>query len=396
MAKIETSQILVNVRTLVDNAAIRTETRDGREKIIIPSATLPDNVVMNGILYPPEEIEASYALLEQTPAPFGHPMVNNRYVSASSPEGINGFWIGVHNENVTRKDGRVFMDKVVDVANAERTDGGKQLLDAINKGDPIHTSTGIFMQKELTPNADGYKAIARNMVFDHDAILLNEAGAATPDQGVGMMVNSAGDEMEVQNTCVEDWIEEEIDHLGSSIIQTIERKEKESRWAAIKDKVVKFIEEALQSEQEGAPVLNSNINEDESMAVTDEQFAELKGEVSGIAKTLATNSESLVDTLAGAIKTALEPIANKLESMEANEVATAKAETDKLTKTLIDSGIYNAEELEGMEVNVLKVLASKVAPGKSQGLSSNHSDSSTPKDGFKDFNPNADIDATEK
>lgn len=56
---------------------------------------------------------------------------------------------------------------------------------------PIHTSTGIMLEREPATNGEGYDWIARNMKFDHDAILINETGAATPEQGVGLMVNVA-------------------------------------------------------------------------------------------------------------------------------------------------------------------------------------------------------------
>ena len=39
---------------------------------------------------------------------------------------------------------------------------------------------------------------ASDMFFDHDAILLDSVGAAQPDQGVGMAVNSKGEECQVQ------------------------------------------------------------------------------------------------------------------------------------------------------------------------------------------------------
>ena len=86
-------QTRVNIRSVANTALVRTETRNGRKIMIIPSATLPDDVVMNGIKYPAQEIANSFKTLERTPAPFGHPLVNGKFVSASDPEGIN---LGVH------------------------------------------------------------------------------------------------------------------------------------------------------------------------------------------------------------------------------------------------------------------------------------------------------------
>ena len=179
----------VNVRVAVNAASIRREQHNGREHIVIPSFTLPDEVIMNGGLYPHDEIEKSYASLEGTLAPLGHPQVDGDYVSARQPEAINSYHIGAWNRNVKRVDNRISVEKWLDVEYAKNTKGGLEVLAAIDKGEPIHTSTGILLEREMTPNADGYGWIARNMTFDHDAILVNETGAATPEDGVGMMVN---------------------------------------------------------------------------------------------------------------------------------------------------------------------------------------------------------------
>lgn len=179
----------VNVRVAVNAASIRREQHNGREHIVVPSFTLPDGVIMNNGLYPKEEIDKAYKGLEGTLAPLSHPMVDGDYVSARQPEAINAYHVGAWNRNVERVGHRVSIEKWIDVEFAKNTEGGRALLEAIDKGEPIHTSTGIFLDREMTPNADGYGWIARNMVFDHDALLLNEQGAATPEDGVGMMVN---------------------------------------------------------------------------------------------------------------------------------------------------------------------------------------------------------------
>ena len=179
----------VNVRVAVNAASIRREQHNGREHIVVPSFTLPDGIVMNKGMYPKDEIDKAYAGLEGTLAPLSHPMVDGDYVSARQPEAINAYHVGAWNRNVKRVGNRVAIEKWIDVEFAKNSESGRALLSAIDKGEPIHTSTGIFLEREMTPNADGYEWIARNMTFDHDALLLNEQGAATPEDGVGMMVN---------------------------------------------------------------------------------------------------------------------------------------------------------------------------------------------------------------
>ena len=79
----------VNVTTRVNSQSIRRVVHNGRDHLILPSYTLPANVVMNGGLYSASEIDAHYAGLEGTLAPLGHPQVNGQFVSALSPEGLN-------------------------------------------------------------------------------------------------------------------------------------------------------------------------------------------------------------------------------------------------------------------------------------------------------------------
>lgn len=189
----------VNITTKVNSQSIRRETYNGREHLVLPSYTLPANVVMNGGLYTQEQIDAHYQGLEGTLAPLGHPQVNGQFVSAFSPEGINAGHIGAWNRNVKKSGNRIYLEKWVDVSRASESEGGKELLErvaAIERGEdvpPIHTSVAAFLD-QLEPNeqqrATGAEWVADIHGMDHDAILLHEVGAATPEQGVGLMVNA--------------------------------------------------------------------------------------------------------------------------------------------------------------------------------------------------------------
>lgn len=189
--------VRVNLRYKVNNAEIRRGVvHNGRKHTIIPSYTLPDEVVMNGLLYTHQEIEASYKGLEGTLAPLGHPTLDGTYVSANTAEAINAFHVGAFNRNVERRGNRVFVEKWLDEEYAANTEGGRKLLEALDAGEPIHTSTGIFLHADtsvngITANGKKYRAAATQMVMDHDAILIGEIGAATPEDGVGLLVNTA-------------------------------------------------------------------------------------------------------------------------------------------------------------------------------------------------------------
>ena len=206
------TRVMVQCRTEVKRDAVRRETIDGVEHVIISSNTLPDDIVMNGGLYPANEIASSFNSLELTLAPVEHPRdKDGNFISASDPRAIHGYHAGAYNMNVTRSDGRVHIDKYIDIQEALKSDLGKRLLDRISelenneKARPIHTSVGVFVQpeqlSEMQTNEQGqeYSWVATNMVFDHDAILLDSVGAAQPNQGVGMAVNKQGEHYEVNS-----------------------------------------------------------------------------------------------------------------------------------------------------------------------------------------------------
>lgn len=198
----------IHVKSLAINSAnITTETIDGDEHIVIRGVVpVVDDVVMNGGLYPAGEINKSFKTLEGNPMPFGHPKIEGAHVSANNPRAVNKFHVGAWAENV-RKDGdRVVMDMKINKAFASATDNGKRLIDRLEQmqtnaeAEPIHVSTGLLLNREAkkgTSKNKSYSWVARNMRFDHVAILLDEPGAATPDDGVGIFVNADNSQEDV-------------------------------------------------------------------------------------------------------------------------------------------------------------------------------------------------------
>lgn len=184
-------ELRVNAFTAVDNSKIRRETVDGREYVIVPSATLPPNIVMNGVLYPAEETARTYTQLDGKLAPLGHPKdANGKWISAGDPVAIHANHVGAFNRNVTLgQDGRVHVEKWIDVLFANATERGPEVLAAIEKGEPISTSIAVWLR--VHPVAEGlpYTGRAEYLAIDHDAILIGEAPAAGIDQGVGLFVN---------------------------------------------------------------------------------------------------------------------------------------------------------------------------------------------------------------
>lgn len=203
-AKMAGNQCLVNIATLVANSEIRTEVVEGVSFTVLPSRTLPPNIVMNGILYDEKDVEANIVTLDMSPVTIGHPVVNGKFAPASDPISQAAYGIlGAHNRVKGKTDdGRWVVEKLIPTEQLQNTERGKKLAEAIKHKRPIHTSTGVYLTKEpeIGVNEMGQEYTSRAKIdrFDHDAILLNEVGAATPEQGVGLFVNADGEQEETE------------------------------------------------------------------------------------------------------------------------------------------------------------------------------------------------------
>ncbi|HGT5202287.1 TPA: DUF2213 domain-containing protein [Escherichia coli] len=205
----------IHVKSLAINASnISTTTINGQEHYVIRGAVpIVDDIVMNGGLYPAEEINNSYQTMEGKLMPLPHPMVDGKYVSANDPRAINAYHVGAWAQNVSKSGDQVVMDVYINKAVAETKPDGKRLINRLDEmiagtnTDPIHLSTGLLTNKEKKSGESKekkYTWIARNMQFDHIAILLDEPGAGTPEEGVGMFVNADGQEGEVETASLID------------------------------------------------------------------------------------------------------------------------------------------------------------------------------------------------
>lgn len=205
----------IHVKSLAINASnISTTTINGQEHYIIRGAVpIVDDIVMNGGLYPAEEINNSYQTMEGKLMPLPHPMVDGKYVSANDPRAINSYHVGAWAQNVSKSGDQVVMDVYINKAVAETKPDGKRLINRLDEmiagtnTDPIHLSTGLLTNKERKSGESKqkkYSWIARNMQFDHIAILLDEPGAGTPSEGVGIFVNSEGEDVEIEVALLSD------------------------------------------------------------------------------------------------------------------------------------------------------------------------------------------------
>lgn len=345
-----TKQARINITVVANTAAARKEKIDGRDVMVVPSATLPDDVVMNRIKYPADVIARTFKSLENTPAPFGHPKIGGKFVSARDPRAINISYIGAWNANVRRENGRVFLDKMIDIEVANRTEDGKAVLKAIENKQVIHTSTGLVAALQPVANQVDYDSEVVDMVFDHDAILLNEKGAATPEQGVGMLVNAEGEteEVPVINSSI-DAAEQDLQWALESVVRAVDKAKK----APIIDRIKQVVLDMIKSES-AEPVAN----ETKETEMDEKKLSEV------LNASFATLGESLTKSIGEAVGNAVKPLVDAHQAMVANQKAAEDAEKATLVEKIVKANMMTEPVAKELTLNALREVVKAIPETK--------------------------------
>lgn len=200
----------VNVLSAINSSSnISIEIINNVEHYVVKNVCpLYDDCVLNEGLYPTAENDKGYKSLDRVPMPYGHPKVNGNYVTARDVGAINEHYIGAYSANPRKENGRVLVDMYVNKRFAEGSESGREVIERLDKMmngeevEPIGISTGLNLNRlqanGKAPNGKKYKWIATNQQYDHIAILLHEQPAGTPDEGIGMFVNSEGELLDVE------------------------------------------------------------------------------------------------------------------------------------------------------------------------------------------------------
>jgi len=426
------NQLLVNISTLVDNSAIRTETIEGVEFTVLPSKTLPPNIVMNRILYEDENVDGTIDTLDGSPATLGHPVVNGKFADAydmmsQAKYGLGGAFNKLRGKD---KNGLRMVDKYVPTEVLTSTERGNILANAIAKGLPIHTSTGVYLNRIPTigVNSAGqeYDYIADIKCFNHDAILVGEIGAATPEQGVGIFVNadgeqevevmycnlnlSSGDDYSMSAETIKEMLEEaakqafcpdmhdckcEVEDFTDSsvIVECMDKKYKTSysidgdkavlsgdvyevkekytftqKVGKIISKLTSFVKsDTMDSGSGDMPQMPMN-NSREGDQVEKQEVQQM------IADALAVNAEQTAKTVQDAI----------VSAFAANKVATEQAEKDDLIQQVVNAKLLPEEAAKECGIAALRgLIANQKQPAF--GLNANRATGDNNADPFADY-----------
>ena len=169
---------------------LRRETFHGRKHLVVP-ITLIVPGVLNGskgpLFYPPDEVSKNVAAWNGMPLVVYHPGADGSNVTARSPGVLAKQGVGtIFNAS---SNGKLSAEAWFDEEQTRNVD--PRVLAALEKGEKIEISTGLFTDNEPAENDahhEGipYTFIARNYRPDHVAILPDQRGACSLKDGCGI------------------------------------------------------------------------------------------------------------------------------------------------------------------------------------------------------------------
>jgi len=173
---------------------VRHDRLDEREYLVVPMVMMVEGV-HNGsggpLYYPEEELSLLPQVWNSKPVVVYHPEQNGQSVSACSPEILNSYGVGViMNTKWDAKGKRLLAEAWLEKTKTEKVDN--RILEAVEKGEMMEVSTGLFMELEQAEgewNGEAYTGIARNHRPDHLAILPDKVGACSIADGAGLLRN---------------------------------------------------------------------------------------------------------------------------------------------------------------------------------------------------------------
>lgn len=186
---------------------MRTEFLGGRE-YLIREATILIEGVLNGsdgpLFYSSDEISSLPGVWNGMPLVANHPMGIDptdgklKPISARQPKVLDKYKVGeVYEDRIVGN--QRLVDVWFDVQNSIRID--YRIIPKVRSGEPVNVSTGIFSKKnKAVQNASysgkGYTHTVHNIRPDHLAVLLDDKGACSVQDGCGINLKTNKDNYE--------------------------------------------------------------------------------------------------------------------------------------------------------------------------------------------------------
>jgi len=163
---------------------------NGVRYLVAPS-TVARQVVMNGIFTPASQLKKSVKNWEKVPVTLNHPKDNNGdYISANDGGVIVGF-----TKNAKMDGDKLKMELWLNEEEIKKHPKLAKIIKLSENGNPAEVSTGFYSDSHKnksngTYNGRKFGSIHKNIKPDHLAILTNEPGACSNEDGCGINVHN--------------------------------------------------------------------------------------------------------------------------------------------------------------------------------------------------------------
>lgn len=357
------------------------------------SVIMAKETVMNGILYPKDELKRGVPGWNGRPVTVGHPKKNGKFTSANSPEVLEQCQIGfIFDTSAEGTDTKLKAQVWLDV---NKLDQFPEVRDAITSGKMLEVSTGLFLDKVEEKGVFGnkeYEGKAVNHLPDHLALLPGDIGACSIKDGAGFpRVNVMFGTNEVsiyeRNRLLRNALEAKlgegqyfglVDVFDANVVVGYQSKLLAYDYTFNKETGALTIGEGVEVFQkvEYPPVstLGANTMTDAEKKAAEDKIAEEAANKAAEEKKAAdAKAAEEAANKAKEEKEAAEAAANKAKAVETVPVVNAELEEAKtllanMKKELID-GItankecaFTAEELNAMPFGQLKKIAALAKP----------------------------------
>lgn len=249
--------------TSAGNYTVHFENENGIDYLVAPVTMMVEGVHSGNrgpLLHLAEDLSLTVPEWENIPLTVYHPKNNDgKYVSVNFDADVfDSFTYGVV-KNARMEDKALKAEAWIEVS--KLSDNYSQLLEDLKAGKEVEVSTGVFSDEIMTPGvyneSEPYKAIAKNHVPDHLAILPDMEGACSIEDGCGIRVNQkeGGNQMSKElliNDSNEQQVLKELASRGFSVNQTgyyeIANKAQNALSNMEKPNTYLYIEEIFESE----------------------------------------------------------------------------------------------------------------------------------------------------
>lgn len=297
---------LIQVNFQLQTNMARAAVVQGRNFTVVPAVLARG--VMNGVYYPPDELNRCAYTFNGVPITINHPERDGLFLSANRPDVAK--YGAVYNCTTGDGDslkGELWFDDEL-LAQAE---DGEAIRTNLENEQSMELSTGLYARLEMNAGefeGEDYDAVAREIDGDHLAILTLDKGACSIEKG-----------------------------CGTSRTNQQQPTDSEPKWVA---RLIANIGERIES------ILYPSIEDEE-------------GEPMAETATPTFNADELLAQFNARLEKALSPLQADIAALKANHDQRQTDETDTLRQQLANSEAvpYSEEQLAGFDLPQLKVIA---------------------------------------